>query len=661
MVCKNTQVVPSTTSIVYKKKEENSTSLSTLSTQNSTSFLCAQNTRATMSSIVRKICWCGEENHIDKCQIHGSQPFYHDEGGSVSNSWEIYRCERCEEVQDSFACEGHTPYDNYFETLPIRAMVVLANVLIQDSVNGKGITGVSTPDDSFFDSSINGEMNNINSSDKTVQTHGRPNAECVRQHIQDVTKAGSVGNDGKIQHTLNIGVSTPNDSFFDSSNNGEMLNTQYSQQELDAIDQYQTEQQCLKLLADVPEEVTESIVIISTDKACTKCGAIHEEVSIKLAQCTQCGKNSLREMDDKMARNNIHDGVSTESLSFMYIEAFQALGTMSIEDGIGQLHKINPYVSESGHDKQVLIKSKAPCPVPRDIVIDSYLISNGAKKTDDQKMLAEINSQICNLANCLNSDIPMLKNYARKIFRLIGTDEISNEEWYDRAEWWIKSKHHTREVKVDTDEVSLIPESKSFHKAVAVNMYNKIIREYGHYTEGVYPDTPDHMSVKALGSNTWSFQLATKVKKDGKWIPRESVDISAIMNILKGFQMATSEFPTVELIPQSGYDDSIQSEIIMFGDVNTKMTWVPTGKRSGSPAHLTEYYEEDKMRNKSFQHFNMDELVNQSELENNSKIDNGTDGVFEGDIIPSRWYDMVVGFSIDTGVANGNYEVKVAN
>jgi hypothetical protein len=161
MVCKNTQVVPSTTSIVYKKKEENSTSLSTLSTQNSTSFLCAQNTRATMSSIVRKICWCGEENHIDKCQIHGSQPFYHDEGGSVSNSWEIYRCERCEEVQDSFACDGHTPYDNYFETLPIRAMVVLANVLIQDSVSGKGTTGVSTPDDSFLLSSNKFEMNKV--------------------------------------------------------------------------------------------------------------------------------------------------------------------------------------------------------------------------------------------------------------------------------------------------------------------------------------------------------------------------------------------------------------------------------------------------------------------------------------------------------------------
>jgi hypothetical protein len=121
------------------------------------------------------------------------------------------------------------------------------------------------------------------------------------------------------------------------------------------------------------------------------------------------------------------------------------------------------------------------------------------------------------------------------------------------------------------------------------------------------------------------------------------------MNILKGFQNTAWSFPTVELIPMSGFDDGIQSELIMFGDDNTKKTWVPAGKRSGSPAHLADYYEEDKMRNQSFQHFNMDELVNQSEFENNSKIDNGTDGVFDGDIIPSKWYDMVVGFSIDNG------------
>ena len=501
---------------------------------------------------------------------------------------------------------------------PLTHVSLVNNSGIMSKALNTPTTG-ETPDPHSF-SSINGEMISIKSSDKTVQTHGRPNSECVRQHVQSVTKAGSVGNDGLIQHTLNIGE-TPNPHSF-SSNNGEMLNTQYSQQELDAVEQYQTEQQCLTLLADVPEEVTENIVTITTDKACTKCGAIHEEVSIKLAQCTQCGKNSLREMDDKMARNKIHDGISPEALSFMYIEAFQALGCG--DEGDPAIEKLNKYSTRTEH-----VEDKAPCNVhtPYTFKIDGYLVSNGVKKTDDQKMLAEIDSQICNLANCLNSGIPMLKNYARKIFRLV------------------------REVETETDEVSLVPVSNSIHKAVAVNMYKKIIREYGHYVEGTYPDTPEHLSVKSLGSNTWGFQLATKVKKDGKWIPRENVDISAIMNILKGFQNTAWSFPTVELIPMSGFDDGIQSEVIMFGDVNAKMTWVPAGKRSGSPAHLAEYYEEDKMRNQSFQHFNMDELVNQSEFENNSKIDNGTDGVFDGDIISSKWYDMVVGFSIDK-VAN---------
>tara|TARA_B110000438_G_scaffold242715_2_gene242401 strand:+ start:23320 stop:23763 length:444 start_codon:yes stop_codon:yes gene_type:complete len=78
-------------------------------------------------------CWCGE-HHIDKCEIHGSQPFYHDEG----DGWNIYRCVKCERVQDSFAYGEHVPYDNYWVTLPIRAMVVLADALIQDSVNGSG-------------------------------------------------------------------------------------------------------------------------------------------------------------------------------------------------------------------------------------------------------------------------------------------------------------------------------------------------------------------------------------------------------------------------------------------------------------------------------------------------------------------------------------------
>ena len=125
-------------------------------------------------------CWCGE-HHIDICKIHGSQPFYHDEG----DGWNIYRCVQCERVHDSFAYGEHVPYDNYWATVPIRAMVVLADVLIQDSVSGSG---------AFLALSNTDEMSEISTSDKSVKVHGRPHASGMRQHVQRNNKAGKVVN-----------------------------------------------------------------------------------------------------------------------------------------------------------------------------------------------------------------------------------------------------------------------------------------------------------------------------------------------------------------------------------------------------------------------------------------------------------------------------------
>lgn len=126
-------------------------------------------------------CWCGE-HHIDICKIHGSQPFYHDEGAS----WEIYRCIQCERVHDSFADGEHVPHANYWETLPIRAMVVLADVLIQDSVSGsmvfRKITGVSTPDDSFLLSPNKFEMNKV----IIPKVESIPHAKGYRTHLKKV-------------------------------------------------------------------------------------------------------------------------------------------------------------------------------------------------------------------------------------------------------------------------------------------------------------------------------------------------------------------------------------------------------------------------------------------------------------------------------------------
>ena len=136
-------------------------------------------------------CWCGE-HHIDKCQIHGSQPFCHDEG----DSWNIYRCVKCERVHDSFAYGEHVPYDNYWVTLPIRAMVVLADVLIQDSVIGSG---------AFLALSNTDEMSEILASDNSVTKHGRTYADGMRQHVQKSNKAGKVvivNGVETMQHTL---------------------------------------------------------------------------------------------------------------------------------------------------------------------------------------------------------------------------------------------------------------------------------------------------------------------------------------------------------------------------------------------------------------------------------------------------------------------------
>ena len=213
-------------------------------------------------------------------------------------------------------------------------------------------------------------------------------------------------------------------------------------------------------------------------------------------------------------------------------------------------------------------------------------------------MFEEVNSQICNLANCLNDDSPVLKNWARKVIRLFS--------------------------KSDDNEVSLVPKTNG-HKQVAVNMYKKIIREYGHYVEATYPETPDHLSVKSLGIHTWNFQLATKVKEDGKWVAKANVDIDVIMSILEAFSNTKLNFPTVELV---------ENEIIMYGDSNQRMSWKDKGKRKVEVhGKVVPAWNHDNMRNQAFQHFNMDELVLQSEYEDNTLIDRGVDGVFDGDII----------------------------
>lgn len=409
--------------------------------------------------------------------------------------------------------------------------------------------------------------------------------EAQRTCHQRRCKAGQVGKDGKIQSTLHAGE-TP-DPLSCSSNNDEMLKSQVSQ--------------------STPE------CSITTDYWCKSCGVLNAEVALSTKNCQECGSSKLYEATENQVTADYRFGdESSEYIHFLNMESSESLGTRDPE-----IHKINPYANNTVH-----VKSNTPCIVPPTFKIDGYLISNKASKTDDHRMFEEVNSQICNLANCLNDDSPVLKNWARKVIRLLQSDNEVRENEYTDVETPDGSykQLHRKET---TNEVSLVPNG---HKQVAVNMYKKIIREFGHYIEATYPETPDHLSAKALGVHTWNFQLATKVKQDGKWVAKANVDIDVIMNILKAFSNTEINYPTIELV---------ENEIIMYGDSNQRMSWQDKGKRSGKDGKVVPAWNHDNMRNQAFQHFNMDELVLQSEYEDNTLIDRGVDIVFDGDVIKS--------------------------
>ena len=82
-----------------------------------------------MNNIKSNTCWCGK-NHIEICKIHGTQKWYHDEGGceredrdgNIISEWEIYRCIICEEVSSSWSDMAN---QEYRDQEPIRAVVAI--------------------------------------------------------------------------------------------------------------------------------------------------------------------------------------------------------------------------------------------------------------------------------------------------------------------------------------------------------------------------------------------------------------------------------------------------------------------------------------------------------------------------------------------------------
>lgn len=428
-------------------------------------------------------------------------------------------------------------------------------------------------------------------------------------------KAGTVSKDG-IQTTLTTGVSPPDDSFLDSSNKDEMLKKSiYSQQELDDVEKHQKYQEEQKVLMQesaqilktvIPDKAPENDDVVLYTKRCTTCGAI-QQVPYNVDKCKFVSKSAKKhrlvtyEDESEIRTSKRYDVDSGDEITtFVNIEAEMELGTIDPE-----IEKINPYLKTWHYDFK------------NELVYDSkkQLYSHKARKTDIEREYELINDQICGLVNCLHSDNPKTVGYARKVIRL--TQDIMN---------------HDSDEKCDKCFEGIIPvpkikSSKNMTKDEWNEIwYNKIIRQHGHYEVYDYPKECGHLSTKKLSDASWKYQQATRIKnpETGEMVDREDVDITAVKEVLAVLASHT-EYPMLELVP---------NEIIMFGDSNQRTSWKDKGKRKVEVhGKVVPAWTHDKMRNQAFQQYNMDYMIEQSEHIDGSKMDNGVDGVFDGDII----------------------------
>jgi hypothetical protein len=455
--------------------------------------------------------------------------------------------------------------------------------------------------------------------------------EAQRRCHRSRCKAGQVDSNGKVQHTLTIGE-TPN-PLSCSSNNDEMLKNQYTQQELDEVEKhqaYQKEQEMLmqqsaQILKTVnPDVVTEIDDIEFVTKVCMTCGAI-QTVPYNVERCEfvseSAKKHKLRRYEDSSEiftskRYDVDTG--DEITTFVNIEAEMGLGTRDPE-----IEQINPYIKTWHYDFR------------DDLVYGSMkqLYSNKARKSDIEREYETINEQICKLANCLDSDSPRTVGYAKKTFRLI--QDIINHDHDGKCDKCFEVEDVKKDIRINSFKNRTKDEWNEF-------WYHKIIKQHGHYEEYDYPKECGHLSTKQLSDVSWKYQQATRIRnpETGKMMDRTDVDITAVKEVLAVLASHT-EYPMLELIPKTGYDDGIQSAIIMFGDVGMKnsryglndSSWQDKGKRSGKDGKVVPAWNHDRMRNQAFQQYNMDYMIEQSENIDGSKMDNGVDGMFDGDII----------------------------
>jgi hypothetical protein len=217
-------------------------------------------------------------------------------------------------------------------------------------------------------------------------------------------------------------------------------------------------------------------------------------------------------------------------MSFKKLEASEKLGSQDPYNIVGG---VVPYE-----------QSASTCPHGIRTVRIRTLILTYSKVaiSDAQREYNEIQSQICNIGNCLTSKDPKLVNWARKMHRLV-TDEAQS----------------------------------SGYKQVAINTWNKILRDNEALLRSLnykFQLNNPTLSPKELGNWTWNFRSADTPEKKlvmfVKAIPKEAQyeTFEYINNEYDDEGVCVKSTPTIEMYGDTRY--------VPEGDVaryNVRQNW----------------------------------------------------------------------------------------
>ena len=318
-----------------------------------------------------------------------------------------------------------------------------------------------------------------------------------RVHHQRVCKAGAISKGG-IQGTLdtfNDDVGGDPQTPLTSNINGyEMLESNITQVSTPQID--------------------EPVL----DLWCRNCGALNREVRYT-AGCKICHSKKLLPVDEGQRVMDYGDADDSEDaqafMSFKKIEASEKLGS---QDPFNIVGGVVPYE-----------QSASTCPHGiRTVRIESFvLINNKSAISDAQREYNEIQSQICNIGNCLTSKEPILVNWAKKMHRLVTDDAQS-----------------------------------SGYKQVAINTWNKILRDNEALLRSLnykFELNNPTLSPKELGNWTWNFRSADTPEKKlamfVKAIPKEAQyeTFEYINNEYDDEGVCQKSTPTIEMYGDTRY------------------------------------------------------------------------------------------------------------